>query len=140
MPDEHNLEQLLGKGLEGGHHADFFQYFVRKILGFVDYQDRSLACAITFEQPVIEAKQDLTLRAGVAGNPKIRHHVVQKLRHVHPGVEDECGWDLLCAQPFEQLVDQRGLAGSDFAGQQDEPFPALDAIREAGQSFFGVPG
>jgi len=44
----------------------------------------------------------------------------------------------LFVQPFQELVDQRGLAGSDFAGQQDEALAGLDSVGQAGQRFLRV--
>ena len=36
-------------------------------------------------------------------------------------------------QPLEQRMEQRGLAGSDLAGQQDEALVLLDPVEELGE-------
>src|SRR5713101_8255986 len=41
-------------------------------------------------------------------------------------------------QPVEQAVDKGGLAGSHFARERDNPFPRLNAVRQAGQSLFNL--
>src|ERR1700733_9651793 len=70
-----------------------------------------------------------------AGDAEISHHEIEKLRDAQPRVEHKRREDALFVQPFEQLVNQRGLAGSDFAGQEDEPLAGLNSIRQTGQRF-----
>ena len=128
---KNNLQQFLGEGLEVGQHADLFQHFVGEVLCLIDDQNRSFPGPVTVQQPVVQPQQDLALCLRVAWNPEVRHHVIQKLRHVQARVEDECRGHLLQAQPLEQLIDERGLAGSHLACQQDEPFAALDSVGQA---------
>ena len=139
LPHQHDLQQLLREGLEIGEHADFFEHFIRQILCLVHNQHRGFARAVTIEQPVVQALQDLALRLRITLNTEVRHHVIEKLGHVHARVEDECCCYLLQPQPFQQLVDQRSLARAHFAGQQNEPFAALDAIGQACQSLLRMP-
>jgi hypothetical protein len=46
-------------------------------------------------------------------------------------IEDEGGRRVLLVQPIEQVVEQRGLAGADFAGEHEETFARLDAVLPA---------
>ena len=73
-----------------------------------------------------------------AGDAEVGHHEIEKLRDAQARVEHKGRENALLVQPFEQLVDQRGLAGSHFAGQQDEAFAGLNSVRQAGQRFLRV--
>src|SRR6185437_6482814 len=81
----------------------------------------------------------LAFGAGVAGNSKVGHHVVEELRNIHPRIEDEGSWHLLSAQPFEQFIDQRGLTRPHLTGQQYKAFAALNAVGQASKRLLRVP-
>src|SRR5258706_9527594 len=41
LPDQNDLQEFFGEGLQIGEHADFFEHFVGEVLGLVDDQHRS---------------------------------------------------------------------------------------------------
>ena len=115
------------------------KHLVAEVLGFVHDEHRGFTGPITLQQPVVEPQQDLALGTRVAGNAEVRHHVIEELGHVHARVEDERGRHLLRPQPFQQFVDERGLASAHFAGEQHKTLAALDAVGKASQGLLGVP-
>ena len=139
LAHQHNLQQLLGEGLQICHHANLFQHLVGEALCLVHDQYRGFARPVAIQQPVVQPQQNLALGPRIARDAEIGHHVVQKLGHIHPRIEDERGGHLLQTQPFQQFVDERGLTRAHLAGQQHEPLAALDAVGETGQRFLGVP-
>ena len=138
LSHQHDLQQFLGKSLKVRQHPDFLKNFIRKVLCFIDDKYSSFSCAVSIKEPVVEPQQDLALCPGIARDSEICHQVVEKLRHVHSGIEDERGRHLLQPEPFEKLIDQSGLTGAHFAGEKHKPLATLDAVGQAGQSFFRV--
>ena len=115
LAHKNNLQQLFRKGFKISQKPDFFQHFVGEILRFINDQHSRLARAVAVEQPVVEPQQHLALQPRLAGDTKIRHHEVEKLRRVQPGIEDERRRHLLHPQPLQQLVDERGFSGAHLA-------------------------
>src|SRR5262249_21659237 len=50
-------------------------------------------------------------------------------------IEHECRGDVLLTEPVEEFIEQSGLAGSYFAGEQNEALAGFDAVGQAGQRF-----
>src|SRR5450759_1455964 len=73
-----------------------------------------------------------------ARDAEVGHQKIEKLRDAQTRIEHKGGENALLVQPFEQLVDQRGLAGSDFASQEDEALAGLNPVRQASQRFLCV--
>src|SRR5206468_3657021 len=139
LSDQNNLQQLLCERFEIRKHPNLFQHLISKVLRLIHDQDRGFARPVPLQQPVVKPHQNLALRARVTRYAEIRHHVIEKLRNVHPRIEDKCRGHLLCPQPFEQFIDERGLARSNFAGQQHEAFAALDTVGQARERLLRVP-
>jgi hypothetical protein len=53
-------------------------------------------------------------------------------------IEDERGGRALLMQPIEQVIEQRGLAGADFASEEQETFAGLDAMLQTVPRFRGL--
>src|SRR5208283_1117769 len=54
---------------------------------------------------------------------------------IDAGVKYECELDVLIFQEIAKAFQHGGFAGAHFAGEHNEPLPALDAVDEVGQRF-----
>src|SRR5271154_602661 len=55
-------------------------------------------------------------------------------------IEDKRSGSVLLMQPIEQMVQQGGLAGSDFAGEQEQAFAGLDPMGQPVERFARLTG
>jgi hypothetical protein len=55
-------------------------------------------------------------------------------------IKDERSRCFLLTQPIEEVIDQRGLACSDFSGQKKQSFAALDTISQLFQRLLNAGG
>src|SRR5579862_2046917 len=80
----------------------------------------------------------MALLVRFAGDAEVGHHEVKKLRDAQTGVKHKGGEYPLLVEPFKQLVDQCGLAGTDFASQEDEALASFNTVGQACQGFLRV--
>ncbi len=136
---KNDLQKLFGGSLEIRQQPDFLQNFGGEVLRLVDDQNRCFPGAVPFEQPLIQAHQNLALFARFAGNFEFRHDEIEQLIYVQAGIENVGGGHALPAKPVQQAVQQGRLAGADFSRQQDESLAVLNAVGQPRQRFLNLP-
>src|SRR4029077_18299456 len=90
------------------------------------------------QEPLIQFQQHLPFLVRFARDAEVSHHEIEELRDAQTRVEHKRGEAPLLVQPFEQLVDERGLAGPDLAGEEDEALAGLNSVRQASQRLLRV--
>ena len=110
------LEKLFARRLKIQEQADFLKGGALQALSFVNNQHRNLAGTIPLEQPAIEGDQFFAFEIGCARYAKIVEDEIEQVLGLDMRVEDESRRHLLPGKPVEQMANQHGFAGADFAG------------------------
>jgi hypothetical protein len=132
LAEQEGLQQRLVVGLEVRQHAQFFHRARRQVLGFVDDQQGALALVVDIAQELLQARQQVGLARAFVRQAEGRDHHAQRVVRIQVGVDDVGGDDLVGGQAVEQVAHQRGLAGTDFAGDDDEALALRQAVLEVG--------
>ncbi len=94
LPDEHDLYELLGGGLQIGDEPHLLQHIPGKVLRLVDDENRVLALCARTKQKLVKLVDEILiglLVGGIAGDPEVAIHRAKKLRRAECGIENERG-------------------------------------------------
>ena len=134
LPEEQDLDQLRGRGLEVREQPDLLQRLGREVLRLVHDQQHAAAIALLLEQELVELVEQLGARAALREQPELRADRAQQILRREHRIEDEGDFGV-AAQAFEQRAAERGLAGADLAGHRDEALSLLDPIQDVRERF-----
>src|ERR1039458_5161535 len=111
------------------------------MMGFVDHQYGRQFLLAARNHVTGQLQQEFTLVLARGRQSQIAGNVLQKLQRRQPSVEYVRILDVVALlQRLQQTAEQKGLARSAFAGQDDESLMPPDAIVKRGQSFVVPPG
>ena len=118
LPDQDDLDQLGGVGLEVREQPDLLERLAVEVLRLVDRSAARGALRWRFvEQEVIELVQQLAARLALRLEPELGVDGLEQLERRELRVEQER--DLAARlEPLEQRAAQRGLARADFTGDR----------------------
>jgi hypothetical protein len=115
----HVSHNLLFRGFDTGQHAYLLQYAIAQILSFVDDQQHLPSAVVLVYQELIQSRQNLRLLHVEGREAELNQHGLQEgggrqlrlidLRNYHFG-----------PHLAQESLDERGLAGADFAGDHYE--------------------
>jgi hypothetical protein len=120
LPGKNYLQKFFRRSLDIAKHVHDFENFPRKILRFVDDQQRCLSHLVALKQPLLKCPQSQRLVHGFVLNPKITQHIIQKLRSFHAGIENKCRGRDFVVDLLDQLPKQQGLPCSHFTNQKNQ--------------------
>ena len=122
LADQDDLQQLLLRRLEIGQQPNLFEHVPRKVLGFVDDQDRAPAFGVRHQQEVVQGV-DQRLDALMVirfRNAEFLADRLQELERRELLVEHDRHVGVVGQTVLEEGADERGLAGADFSRELDE--------------------
>ena len=129
LPEQQDLDQLRGRGLEVREQPDLLERLGREVLRLVDDQQHAAALALLLEQELVELVRELRARASLREQPELGADRAQQIVAREHRIEDE-GHLGVAAEPLEQRAAERGLAGADLAGHRDEALALLDPVED----------
>ena len=133
LPDQHDLQQLVGVGLEVGQQAQLLQHVRRQVLRLVDHEQAVAAGGVALQQELVQRVDVVLHRAqGRHGDSELVAHRLQQLGHRQLGVED-VGHVGALGHLAEEAAADGGLAGAHRPREQHEAAPASDAIEQVRQ-------
>ena len=89
LADEHDLDQLVGVGLEVRDEADLFEDLGGEILGLVDEEDDVLTLGSGLQEEAVQGVHQLLERRALAGGVQVVEDRLQQLGGGEGGVEDD---------------------------------------------------
>jgi hypothetical protein len=137
LTHEHHLQQLLAL-LELGEDTDLLHDAERQVLGFVDHQHREGLQRHQRVEELVERIAEVLPRGALqpstvdVGHRRHAESDEQHLEQVFAG-DEGVGHERaerLAIELRQDRAAQRGLAGADLTGEDDEPFAAADAGAE----------
>ena len=133
LADEDNLQQLFLGRLQIRQESNLFQDVGGQVLRFINDEHRPSALLMRCQQMLIQRiDQHLeTGRAGWIGQAQFVTHGGQQLDAGQARIPEQRHIDFR-RQLFQQGAAQRGLAGTDFAGQLHKATVSLDTVEEMG--------
>src|SRR6266481_8514967 len=140
LANKDDLQKFFGRSLKIQQQPDLLQQFEGKTLGFVDDQDGGGSRAEAGDEPLVQFDEHIADQAIVRGDPKIIENEIEEMVDLQMRIEDEGGGCLPFTQPIEEVVDQRGLACSDFAGEKKQTLTVLNTVSQLVQSFLDARG
>ncbi len=140
LPDQDDLQQLLGLGLEIGEQPDLLEHLGRQVLRLIDDQHHAPTLRVRAQQVAVEqVDQLLGVVLGAVGHAQaeLLAQRAQELGGRQPRIEDQRDLGIL-RRARQQRADGRGLAGTDLAGELDEAAGLVDAVDQMRERI-GVP-
>ena len=135
MPDQDDLQQLLGLGFQVGEQAHLLEHFRSEVLRFVDHQHDALAFGVRLEQMAAQ-QVDQVLEAALGTRrhrePQLLADGLQELRGRHARIEDQRDLGVF-GRLGQQRANYRGLARAHLAGELDEAPGLVDAVDQVRQ-------
>ena len=89
MPDEHDLNELLGIRLQVRNQPHLLEHVARQILGFVDEEHDVLPCAPRFKEELVKAVDELLVGLTLRGNTQVFVDRAKKLGRAQRWIQDE---------------------------------------------------
>jgi hypothetical protein len=131
LADEHHLQQLRLLGLEVREHAEFLEGPEAEVLRLVDDEQHEPAVLPFADEELGELAQHRRL-AGLGLEAEVEQDGLDELARVEHRVHD-ARERRLAVESAQQRLQQRGLAGADLAGDDDEARVSLDAVAQVAQ-------
>ncbi len=123
LAEQHDLQQLLGRGLQVGQQTHLFQRRPRQFLRLIDQYHHPLAIGIGAQQMGIQTIDQRLERRNfpdlAIDHPQFLADRLQQFLRRQPGVEHQGRLGIL-GQLLKQQATERGLAGPDLTGQLHE--------------------
>src|SRR5262245_22593726 len=133
LSNEKDLQQLLRLGLEVREKPDLLESLEAQVLRLVEGEHGVLTRPPPLDQEVVQGDQPLDVGLAGLGDAEVLQHVLENPLEGQGRVEDE-GRGAIALQATEERAQERGLAGADLAGEQDEALVLLDAVEQLRQS------
>jgi hypothetical protein len=140
LANQDDLQEFFRRCLQIQQQAYFLQQFEGEALGFIDNQNRVGAFMEARDKPLIELQQHVADEAEIRGDAEIVEDEIEEMIGLQMGIEDEGCGRLPLAQPIEEVIDQGGLACTDFAGEEEKAFTLLNTVGQLVQSFLNAGG
>ena len=128
LADQHQLQQFVLVGVDVGEHPQLLQTFAGQVLGLVKDQDHPAARSIFGNQILLKAAEQVDIglvRPGRLGQRQ--KHPAEQLAPVTMGIGNQPDPHIV-AHRFQKVMQKRGLAGADVAGDQRDRRAGQDAI------------
>ena len=134
LAEQHNLQELVGRGFQIGQQPQKFQVVERDALRFFDKHHDTPSGFVAGQQGAVELCQPCLPAAFGRVDAEVsqnrRQHVVGRQgRIAEVNTVDAVG------QMGNQLAAQHGLAAADFAHHLDDAFALTNGIEQGGQHF-----
>ena len=117
-----------------GQHAQLFERRHRQVLHLVHHQQAAPPGGTLIARHALEATQQRRLvGAAIVGHAEIGHREAQQVVAGDPRGDDARHHVAVPVELRPELLDQRGLAGADLAGDDDEAFllrQTIDQVRD----------
>ena len=104
-------------------------------MGFVNNQDRLVTGGVLFDQKSVQIADQRDLVLSLHGKPEVIVDHCQQLFGRDTGIK-YLGEDHVFVAFVQQVPDQCGLPGADFAGKQNETGAFPDTVIKVGHGFF----
>ena len=130
LADQEALEKRAALELEVRQHSQLLDGPRAEVLRLVDHQERPPALRHQSDQKCFDVAEQLGFAGGAGGNTEGGRDGLQQIFGVELGRDDLGGDHLLRIEPLEQAADQRGLAGTDLSGYDDETLALIQAVLE----------
>ena len=129
LTDEHDLQQLVTRGLEVGEQPDLLEYLGREVLRLVDHGNRAPTAAVGLEQVGVECLRECSAAVGRFGQRDVEllEDHGQEFRGRELRVEHERNIGLF-GHALQQAANECRLAGADLAREHDEAVALRDAV------------
>ncbi len=137
LPHEHDLDELLGVGLQVRDEPDLLDHLGREVLGLVDEEHHVAALPPGLEQEAMEGVHQLLERLAVARHVEVVEGRPEQLGRGEDRVEHHRGCGVL-GQTCQEVAGQGGLARAHLARDQDEAAALATSELEVGERL-GVP-
>src|ERR1700730_957606 len=115
-----------------GQHPQLFERLEGQVLGLVDDQQDTFVVTVLRQCEIADPLQQRTLGEPFLGNSEPACDEMQKIVSGELRRHDLCLDERALVDRRQQIVDQDGLAGADFPGDDDEAFGMMEAIDEIG--------
>lgn len=132
LADQKGLQQGLVGELEVGEHAQFLDRTRGEVLRLVDDEQAALALGDLVDEEGLQRHQQLGLGRILDAHTEGRADHAQRVFGIELGRHDIADDDIAAVQAVQQPTQQRGLAGTDLAGDDDETVIAQHAIVKVG--------
>ncbi len=137
LADQHDLQQLAFAGFQVGQEAQLLDDFGRQVLCLVDDEHVVLAGGVGLEQKRVErvhmvGHRGVGLAPGRVVDVKFVVDGAQQLDHGELGIED-VGDVAVLGNLLQKGAAHRGLAGTDFAGEQHKAATPAQSVQQMGQ-------
>src|SRR5215472_5712474 len=129
LPNEKNLQQLLRIGLEIREEPDLLEGFEAQILSLVEGEHSVLTGPVPLDEEVVQSDQPLDVGLTGLGDAEVLEHVLENSLEGQGRVEDE-GRGAVALQAAQERAQERGLAGTDLAREEDETLVLLDPVQQ----------
>ncbi len=129
---EHDLQQLAVVGVDVRDHAQLLERLGAEVLRFVDDQDRAAPGIELLVEEVLELLVEADIGAALELLVEGHQDPFEQLAAATLDVGQQPDIDIT-GELAEQMLDQRGLAGADFAGDDGEAGVVDDAVFEHGE-------
>ena len=133
LPKQEYLQQGLIAELEIGQHAQLFQRVRGQILRLVHYQQAAPALPRFCVKEILQPAQHLALRLARHGKAEAFRHHAKQIMTLDLGRHDGRGGQPPWVDRFHEMTHQRGLARTDLASNDDEPFALRQPIAQIAQ-------
>ena len=130
LPDQKALQKRLFAELEIRQHAQLFDGSLREVLGLVDDQQATFTLLRLGDEKHFQGHQQIGLRHVARSHAESRTDHAQGVFGIQLGADQLGGHHLAGVQALEQAPNDRGLAGADFARDDDEALVAEHAVLE----------
>lgn len=139
LPDERDLDQLGFFCLEIRQHADFLERRRVEVLRFIHDEKDEPAGAALLDEIAREIAQQVRLAPSLAGvEAEVEHRRFNQLAGIEIRV-DEPRHRRALVELAEHGLQKRRLAGTNLAGDDDEPGVAFDSVPQVAQGLFVDP-
>src|SRR5215470_12937381 len=138
LSNEENLQQLLRLRLEVRKQPDLLQGLEAQVLGLVEGEHGVLTGPAQLDQEVVQGDQPLDVGLSGLGDAEVLEYVLENFLEGQCRVEDE-GRGAVALEAAQERAQERGLAGADLAGEEDEALVLLDSIEQLREGF-AMPG
>ncbi len=132
LAHQHDLDQLRGRSLEVREQADLLEHLGREVLGLVDDQQGRQTLLEPRDQEAVQRQQVLRLGAAALLDAVFVEEHPEEVEGLEPRIEQE-GRRSRRIELGQQRVEERRLARSHFARQQDEPLARAHAVDQRRQ-------
>jgi hypothetical protein len=128
LAEQEGLDQRAVVVLEVGQHAQFLDRARRQVLRLVDHQQGALALARGHGEKILEVFQQRRLGQAFVLQAERGGDAAQGVFGVELGRHQLRRDQVLRVELAEQVAHQRGLAGADLAGDDDEALAQRQAV------------